>query len=175
MTNSDFPIVSSTKVAALLDRYPELEDVLIGLAPPFKKLRNPLLRKSVAHVASLKQAAAVGGMPVSKLVNALRAAVGQPLIPSENTDEQSAYFPAQPDWFDAAKIIESIEESAADPDKMPVVTILQRGTLLNHGEILELVTTFLPAPGIEILKQKGFRVWSLQSNPALIRTYICKA
>jgi hypothetical protein len=73
----DFPILPSTKVAALLDRYPELEDILIGLATPFKKLKNPLLQKGVAKVASLGQAAAVGGMPVSELVNKLRAAVGQ--------------------------------------------------------------------------------------------------
>ena len=48
-------ITSSTKVAALLEEYPELEDVLMAMAPPFKKLRNPFLRKSVAKVASLGQ------------------------------------------------------------------------------------------------------------------------
>ena len=37
-------IVETTKVAVLLDAYPELEGVLIGIAPPFKKLRNPVLR-----------------------------------------------------------------------------------------------------------------------------------
>jgi len=37
-TSHDFPILPSTKVAALLDRYPQLEEVLIELAPPFKKL-----------------------------------------------------------------------------------------------------------------------------------------
>jgi hypothetical protein len=46
----DFPILPTTKVGALLDRYPELEDILIGLAPPFKKLKNPLLRKGVAKI-----------------------------------------------------------------------------------------------------------------------------
>jgi hypothetical protein len=174
MPDNDFPILPSTKVAALLDRYPELEDVLIGLAPPFKKLKNPFLRKGVARVASLKQAAAVGGMPVGTLVNKLRAVVGQPPIASDNADERTAYFSSRPEWFDAAKVVDSIDESASDPDKMPVVTVLRRATLLNHGEILELVTNFLPAPGIEIMKQKGFRVWSSQPSPELIRTYISK-
>jgi hypothetical protein len=49
----DLPIEPTTKVAALLKHYPELEDVLIETAPPFKKLRNPLLRMSVAKFASL--------------------------------------------------------------------------------------------------------------------------
>ena len=33
MSDQDFPILPSTKVAALLGRYPELEDILIELAP----------------------------------------------------------------------------------------------------------------------------------------------
>jgi hypothetical protein len=175
MSGRDFPILPSTKVAALLDQYPELEDILIGLAPAFKKLKNPLLRKGVARVASLRQAAAVGGMSVSALVNPLRVAVGQPPIASDDADERAAYFSSRPGWFDAAKIVDSIDESKADPDKMPVVTVLQRAILLRHGEILELVTNFLPVPGIEIIKKKGFRVWSSQSAPDLIRTYTSKS
>lgn len=174
MPGNDFPILPSTKVAALLDRYPELEDVLIGLAPPFQKLKNPFLRKGVARVASLQQAAAVGGISVSKLVNELRAVVGQPPIPSDNADEQAAYFPPQPDWFDPARIVDSIDESAADPNKMPIAALLQRAMLLNRGEILQLVTHYLPAPGIAIMKQKGYRIWSSQPAPSLIRTYISK-
>jgi hypothetical protein len=63
MSDSDFPILPSTKVATLLDRYPELENVLIELAPPFKKLKNPFLRKGVAKVASLRHAATVSLQP----------------------------------------------------------------------------------------------------------------
>ncbi len=38
LMNEELPITAETKVAALLARYPELEDVLIAMAPPFKKL-----------------------------------------------------------------------------------------------------------------------------------------
>jgi hypothetical protein len=169
-----FPILPSTKVAALLDRYPELEDILIGLAAPFKKLKNPFLRKGVAKVASLRQAAAVGGMPVGELVNKLRAAVGQEPIASENFGRTISYFSSQPEWFDAAKIVASIDETVTDPDKMPIVTVLQRAATLQPGELLELVTTFLPAPGIEIMKRKGLLVWSAQQTPESIRTYVSK-
>jgi TusA-related sulfurtransferase len=174
MPDHDFPILPTTKIAALLDRYPQLEDVLIALAPPFQKLKNPLLRKSVAKVASLKQAAAVGGMSAGELVNKLRAAIGQPPISSDNSDESAAYFSPRPEWFDPAKIVSSIDESKTAPGKMPVVTVLQSAAHLNPGEILELVTSFLPAPGIEILKQKRYQVWSSQPAPDVIRTYISK-
>ena len=88
MTGDNFPIESSTKVAALLDQYPELEGVLIEMAPRFKKLRNPILRRTVARIASLRQAAAVGGIPVGELVNRLRVEVGQEPLSSAGVEEE---------------------------------------------------------------------------------------
>jgi TusA-related sulfurtransferase len=70
--------------------------------------------------------------------------------------------------------VASIDETVIDPDKMPIVTVLQRAATLQPGEMLELVTTFLPAPGIEIMKRKGLLVWSVQQAPELIRTYVSK-
>ena len=133
MPERDFPILPSTKVAALLDRYPELEDLLIALAPPFKKLKNPILRRSVARVASLRQAAAVGRMPVSVLVNRLRAAAGQEPIGSEDSGGGTPYFAEQPEWFDAGRIVTSIDERhLPDPNKMPVTTVLQEAARLRR-------------------------------------------
>jgi uncharacterized protein (DUF2249 family) len=174
VSECDFPILPSTKVAALLDRYPQLEEILIGLAPPFKKLRNPLLRKGIAKIASLKQAAAVGRLPVSDLVNKLRTAVGQEAIALENVGESISYFSTQPEWFAASKIVTSIDERAADHERMPIVAVLKKAGRLQAGEMLELITTFLPAPGIEIMKRKGLQVWSVQQGPELIRTYVSK-
>jgi hypothetical protein len=175
MPDDDLPIEPSTKVGALLDRYPELEDVLIGIAPPFSKLKNPILRRSVAKVASLRHAAAVGRVPVEELLNALRAAVGQEAIESEDVGGTVSYFSSKPDWFDRAKVVESIDErGSGDQDRMPLVTVLQKATRLQPGEIVELITTFLPAPGIDIMKRKGFLVWPQQEKPELIRTYFSK-
>ncbi len=172
MTDDGLPIMPSTKVAALLDRHPQLEDVLIEMAPPFRKLKNPILRKSVAKVASLRQAAAVGRVPVEELVNRLRAAVGQQPLAPEDLGDTVSYFAEQPDWFDRAKIVASIDERVSgDEDKMPIATVTQKAARLQPGEILELITTFLPAPGIDIMREKGYLVWSEQEEPELIRTY----
>ena len=56
-------ITPQTKVGELLTAYPELEDLLIEIAPAFKKLRKPVLRRTVAKVTSLAQAARVGRWP----------------------------------------------------------------------------------------------------------------
>jgi hypothetical protein len=42
-----------TTVGALLDADPELDAVLIEAAPAFAKLRNPVIRRTVAKVISV--------------------------------------------------------------------------------------------------------------------------
>ena len=97
MSHPGFLIEAETKVGTLLEQYPELEDVLIGLAPPFKKLKNPFLRRSVAKVASLRQAAAVARLPVGELVNTLRKEVGQDPLADTRIGEEHPYLTEQPD------------------------------------------------------------------------------
>ena len=167
MSSHDFPILPATRVAALLDRYPQLESVLIELAPPFRKLRNPLLRRGVAKVASLKHAAAVGGLAVEDLVNALRAFVGQETFICGKANE--------PEWFSASRVLTSIDERTVDEGKMPIAVVLREASRLRAGEIVELVTAFLPAPGIDIIRNKGLRVWSVRDGPELVRTYISES
>jgi hypothetical protein len=174
LPDADFPILPSTRVGALLDRYPQLEEVLIRLAPPFKKLKNPLLRKGVATVASLQHAAVVAGMPAGELVNKLRAAVGHAAIAPDDFPDAVSCFPDRPEWFEPANIVTTIDERAADPDKMPIASVLSAAARLHSTEIIELITTFVPAPGIDILKRKGFRVWSVREDGELIRTYVLK-
>ncbi|MCP5064426.1 MAG: DUF1858 domain-containing protein, partial [Ignavibacteriae bacterium] len=78
MTINNKPqITPETKVGDLLDNYPELEEKLIEIAPPFRRLKNKVLRKTVAKITTLKQAAKVGNIPLSDLVNKLRGAAGQ--------------------------------------------------------------------------------------------------
>ena len=55
MAASKIIISPKTKVGELLDNYPDLESVLMEMSPAFEKLRNPVLRKTVARVATLQQ------------------------------------------------------------------------------------------------------------------------
>jgi len=175
MSTDEFPITPATKVAALLDHYPQLEDTLIEMAPPFKKLRNPILRRSVAKVASLRQAAKVGRLPAHQVVNALRAAVGQPPLDPEPGDEIEAYFTEQPAWFDDSHIVSTLDgQTDVADDTMAITAVLKQGNDLRPDEILALHTTFLPVPGIDIMRAKGFRTWSIEDAPDQIRTYFTR-
>ena len=173
MSQSNIEINPSVTVHELLEAYPELEEVLIDIAPPFKKLKNPFLRRSVAKVATLKHIASVGGIPLDELITQIREAVGQPVI-SESYEDQDC-FGEQPDWFSPDKVALSIDEDKVeDKDKMTFVIILKEAKNIKKGEIIELVTSFLPAPGIDILKSKGYSVWTRKESDDLIRSYFLK-
>ncbi len=129
----------------------------------------------MAKVASLRQAAAAGRLPVDELVNKLRAEVGQAAIATEDAVGADSYFSTQPGWFDRTKIVASIDErDAMDPDKMTVVAVLHEAARMRETEIVELITTFPPAPGIDIMKMKGYLAWTEQDKDGLIRTYFSK-
>ena len=166
------PITKDIRVAALLRDYPETEELLIGLVPAFEKLRNPMLRRSVARIATLDQAAAVGCISSEALVNTLRAAVGQEPLDSSPTDE-TTYFETQPERIDAGAVVVVLREEELDPTVMPINPLLRAAKELNDGEIAQLVTSHLPAPGIDILRAKGYRTWTVEDDH-VIKTYVSK-
>lgn len=173
MTNNDLEITPSVTVHELLAAYPELEDVLIGIAPPFRKLKNPVLRKTVAKVATIKHISSVGGVPLTVLIEKLRDAVGQPRSKEQYLDEE--YFGEQPGWFSPDKVVLSVDENkVANKNEMTLVGILRESKNVKPGDIIELVTTFLPAPGIDALRAKGYSAWVKKEDDGSIKSYFLK-
>lgn len=166
-------ITPKCKVGEVLDAYPELEKVLLELSPSFAKLKNPILRKTVARVASLQQAAVVGGIKVEDLVNRLRKEVGQDVF-NENAGEGLYVTNVNPEWFEVSKIKQSFDATPViNSGGSPMSEIVAIAQLLNHGEILELKSPFVPAPIIDLLREKGFRSFSVEKEHT-ITTYFLK-
>jgi len=173
MERNGLDITPSITVHELLEEYPQLEEVLIGIAPPFKKLKNPFLRKTIAKIATIKHISSVGGVPLGELIAKLRNSVGQSPSNESYTDED--YFGEQPKWFSRDKVTLTVEEEKVEnKNKMTLVTILQGSKDVKSGEIIELVTTFLPAPGIDTLRSKGYSVWVKKGNDGIIKSYFLK-
>lgn len=169
------PIIISpkTKVGELLDAYPYLEAVLIDMSPAFEKLRNPILRKTVARVATLQQIAVVGGLKVDAIINRLRKETGQSDEESGHADND--YLSVDPpEWFTSGKITQKYNASPLiNSGGSPMKEILHYTSLLKEDEIFELRTPFIPAPIIDMLKEKGFKVHSVQNEDVVI-SYISK-
>jgi hypothetical protein len=175
MSDKPLQIQPSTKVAQLLDAYPELEEVLIKMAPPFKKLRNPILRKSVAKVATLQQAAIVGRLDPSSMIDQLRQAVGLAPIEAAETPSVEDYLGTAPDWFDPSCVVTAIDDRTGDSDEMAITRIVKALKDLPEHQVVELTTTFLPAPGIDVARSRGLRTWTLQEQDELYKSYFTRS
>lgn len=164
-------ITPKTKVGELLEAYPALEEVLIEISPVFAKLKNPILRKTVAKVATLQQAAIIGNMPVEDLVNKLRLTAGQTAMLKE--EQNAGYLSALcPGWFHPSRIVSSFDATAAiNSGESPLSEVMQRSHCLGQNEILELKTPFIPAPIIDLLQEKKFSVWVKKTDLEVL-TYI---
>jgi hypothetical protein len=175
MVRGPLPITPQTKIGELLEAYPDLEAVLVAVAPAFKKLRNPMLRRTVARVTSVAQAARVGGVPVAELVRRLRIEVGQEIkaVAPRATPEESAK--ERPGWFDIQQVVERLDaRPLIEAGEQPLARVLQGLEKLCAGQIYELVTPFEPAPLIDTAKSKGFTTWTTLSATEY-RTYFVRS
>lgn len=170
--NTELIITPKTKVLQLIETYPQLEDLLISMVPAFEKLKNPVLRKTVAKIATLQQAAAIGHLKTEDLINTLRKAVGQELTDSAG-DVQ--FVTVRPDWFDETKIAQEfdIREMLLAGDQ-PVNQVISDLNRLNSGEIYQLIAPFLPAPLIEKAGSLNIKHWVKQENDNLFIIYFSR-
>jgi hypothetical protein len=172
MKESKITITPRTKVGELLDAYPELEAVLMAMSPAFEKLKNPVLRRTVAKVATLQQVAVVGGVNIEEMVRQLRMKAGQDKL--ETGQDNLEYISVStPEWFDNSSITVRFDATPViNSGGSPMKDILHLAGLLKPGEIFELITPFVPAPVIDMLIEKEFKTYSIDNNNRIL-TYIC--
>lgn len=162
-----------TKVGALLDAYPNLEAVLISMAPAFEKLRNPILRKTVAKIATLEQASRIGGVTVQDLVRQLRHAVGQPWTPDIGIAEIRNQVPGpEPAWIAGSTVGSDIDgDLMLEQGLHPLGKVRESVAALSTGEMVRLSTSFRPEPLIEALRKSGVDTYSKQESASRFLTY----
>jgi hypothetical protein len=166
-------ITPKTKVMELIEAYPQLEDVLIKYVPAFSKLKNPLLRRTVAKIATLQQAASIGNVKTGDLINLLRKEVGQELLDS---GVDTVYNTKRPSWFEEALIEKEfdIREMLAAGEQ-PVNQVISDLNHLNSGKIYKLTSPFLPAPLIDKAISLKIDHWVLKDSENLVLVYFYKS
>lgn len=164
-------ITPKTKIYDLLEAYPELEDPLITAAPQFKKLKNPILRKTIARVTTLSQAATIGGIKVEALVNTLREAAGQEGA-HFTSEEEKSYNYERPDWFSGEAVAATIDiREMLNAGEQPVHEVLSAIKKLEAGQLLEIIAPFLPAPLIDKASGLGYAHWIVDNGTEEFRIY----
>jgi len=173
MEKTQLIITPKTKVLELIEAYPHLEDVLIKYVPAFSKLKNPLLRRTVAKIATLQQAASIGNVKTGDLINILRKEVGQELM---NAGDDTAYNTKKPSWFEETLIEKEfdIREMLAAGEQ-PVNQVISDLNHLNKGKIYKLTSPFLPAPLIDKAISLKIDYWVLKDVENLVFVYFYKS
>lgn len=164
----------STRVGDLLEAYPGMEEVLIGIAPAFNKLRNPILRNTVAKLATLEQAAKIGGVTVREVVTKVREAAGQG---GGEITEAPAVTGVEPPpcWFNESRVGLRVDADAMlEQGVHPLGLVLQTSAQLERGGIIRIESGFRPEPLIEKMKERGLAVWSRETSPGRHVTDFCR-
>lgn len=160
--NEQLIITPKTKVLQAIEAYPQLEEILISYVPAFVKLKNPVLRKTVARIATLQQAAAIGNVPVEDLINKLRAEIGQDLF---TQNENQMYNTQQPEWYNESLIAGELDaRPMLAAGEHPVNQVIADLKILETGKIYKLTAPFLPAPLIDKASSLNFKHWVTKSD-----------
>lgn len=163
-------ITPDSRLGELLERWPALEDVLLELSPHFRALKNPVLRKTIAKVATLRQVASVSGFPLGTLVERLRAGAGLPAV--DVSAEGAAGEAERPAWADERAATRTRDARAAiEAGEHPMAAVLADLAALPDAGVYQLVTPFVPAPLVDLARGKGFAAHSVVEGEALVRTF----
>ena len=166
-------ITLDTKIADLLENYDGMKEILIEINPKFKKLNNPILRRTIAKVAGVKQAAIVGGMDPLDLLNKLRKAVGQAPLESKSAYEEPTIQEA-PSWIEQSPCAELNANEILDNDGNPLTELNKALKNCTKGEVVTLTADFQPEPLIEAMQKAGHEVYIQKIAEDNFVTYIRK-
>ena len=169
---SEIVIAPKTKIAELIDAYPALEQVLVDYVPAFEKLKNPILRKTVARITTLQQAAAIGGVNAEDLINHLRKEVG---LDQFSGVAAAGYTTERPSWFSDARIVAGLDASGMlTAGEQPVNQVIADLQAMDQGDIYKLEAPFLPAPLVDKASSLGISHWVTQEDGQVFVVYFCR-
>jgi hypothetical protein len=166
-------ITPESKLGVVLDRWPGLEAVLIELSPHFRALKNPVLRRTVAKVATLRQVSQVSGVPLATLIGRLREGAG--LSPLAVTDDKGGTHAERPTWAVRGALTRTFDARAAiEAGEHPMPQVMSELATLKDAQVYELLTPFVPAPLVDLALKKGFESFTMVEGVGLVRTYFRK-
>ncbi len=166
-------ITLETKIADLLNNYEGMKDILIEINPKFKKLNNPVLRRTLAKIAGVRQAAIVGGMEPSDLLNQLRIAVGQKPIESGDMQEVTSSSEA-PAWIATEPKATIDANELLDKEDNPLAKAYNILRKSDEGDVITIVADFQPEPLIEEFIKSGHEVYCQKVDDGNFVTYVKK-
>jgi ferredoxin len=74
ITNIDKPKVNAyDNIKKILDKHPELKDVLVSLSPKFKRIKNPILYNFLCRFVNFNKASKATNVPINKILETVNS------------------------------------------------------------------------------------------------------
>lgn len=155
------PIQLTDRISAVLKRDPRMLDALLAASPSFAHLRNPLLRKTMAKLATVEHAARVAKIDAGALLERLNAvlvgeAVPEGPIPRVDAPADSN-VPGRLARLPADMVIDCDVREDLRAGREPFNRILAAARTVGDGHALRLRAIFEPAPLYAVLGRQGFQ------------------
>jgi len=153
------PVSAQDRVSDVLARDEALVEVFVRCAPHFSKLRNRAMRRVMARLVTVEQAARTANVPVARLVHDLNAALGIVIDPAKvaatapSPDAEDNASPAHPA---SARIVELDVREDLRSGREPFSRILGVVSELCDDDVLHLRAIFEPVPLFTVLGKRGF-------------------
>jgi len=158
MTSTTVPISPQDKVHDVLARDESLVEVFVRAAPHFAKLRNRAMRRVMARLITVEQAARTAKIPTDRLVRELNAALGL-----ADDESGAGATPNAPDAVSLgqrhppnAAVVELDVRDDLRSGREPFSRIMSAVAALRGDEVLRLRAIFEPVPLYSILSKRGF-------------------
>lgn len=156
------PIRLDDRISAVLARDERMLDVLLAASPAFSHLRNPILRKTMAKLATVEHAARVAGIDAGDLLARLNTALAgesAPAAPLRAAEASTVVVDLPPIVANAAHsaIIDCDVREDLRAGREPFRRILDAARGVRDGELLRLRAIFEPAPLYAVLGRQGFQ------------------
>jgi uncharacterized protein (DUF2249 family) len=156
---SSVPVTPTDRVSDVLARDETLVEVFVRHAPHFEKLRNAAMRRIMARLVTVEQAARMADVPVDNLVRDLNEALHIETSAVAETTLDKAGVQWEPSASHRPASLREVEldlRGDMRAGREPFSRILSAVAVLGPGEVLLLRTIFEPVPLFGVLAKRGF-------------------
>ena len=158
----------SDRVAEVLRRDERLLETLVAASPVFERLRSPLMRRTMARLATVEQVARMAGLDPDVLAARLNAALAGAPEPSEPASPETGavmttMHPEAPARLAAVPpelVVELDVREDLRSGREPFSRIMAARQALPPGGALRLRAIFEPVPLYAVMAKQGFDHWT---------------
>jgi uncharacterized protein (DUF2249 family) len=171
-------IQAHDRVAQVLDLDPRLVDEFVRTSSAFERLRNPMLRRTMARIVTVEQAARIAGVEPALLIERLNrvvqgsatddAAAGSGTRVDENpsstgktmSSQLAEPMPAAIRDVPADRLIDLDVRDDLRSGREPFSRIMGARRSLQPGDVLRLRAIFEPVPLYQVMARQGLDHWT---------------